>query len=1240
MKSILKSKSSLRAAVLVGSIAALLFPAKGLAADQVWTGLAGDQNVNTPGNWTAGSLDIFGNPVLFSFNPIVFGSGVANGTMQLQPWVTVQGIVVNSGCTTPITINGGWFLFASGAPIDLSAAVVDLTMNVAWMQGWGDISMNVGAGRTLTLNGAVGQEAGWAGGAGLVKNGAGKAVLNAAPITTAWSGNPTPSDGYYTGPTSINAGTLSVTYDGGGNGGIGTLPVGSSITVSSGATLLASGFNALGYGSTHTGDQLTVNEGGSLTIDSGIVASMPYALNVVGGTIASMNGGNPLYGTLYYQSTQGTFTSAGDGTAATISAQRFNLQGASFNVTDGAGAVDLSVTGTLIGNDLVKYGNGFMSLSGTNSYTGATTINAGTLQIAGAGSLGSGSYAGAISIDTVANLRYSSSVDQTFSGVISGAGSLTKDTSGSTLYLSGTNTYTGASTVSAGVLKYAHVAAVGSTSGIAVYGTGSVWFDPGTAGGTVSTPISLSGDGGGNCALNTYTPNGQVTFSGPITMTGSSLIRAIGDNSTLNFTNAIHGTGDFSFAAFGGGAGTKDYIVLSGASDFSGGFALVNWYGAVQATLSGGDNRLPTTALVTVHGGGGLAGALNLNGYNQTIAGLTDTLGFGGLDAGARSVVNTNGTAVTLTLNTTANQSSGVSIGGTDINGTTGNNLALLKIGAATQTLSGVNTYTGATTVSAGKLQFTDTAPNSSASLSIATGATLEFNVSTAPTPIDFAHVQLGALNGTTVTGTGTFVKSGAGVLALDGQGGNHAVTFNMTGGLIDIQGGTLRNGGWSGGIWGSNLASMNVASGAMFDLWGGQSVVVDALTGGGTIDSVFYGSNQTLTVGANGGSGTFSGVFQNTTGSLGLIKTGNGTLSLSSGNNSFTGGLFVTSGTVNVNGDNNGGHTSAGNGMLSISAGATVNATGINALGYGGTAIQGTDIRGTLTLNNAITIEPTINLTGGTISNGNATGTLYTLGPINVLASATPSVISADINMKSTVTVSVASGASALFSGTVQSNPYNGGLTKSGLGTLTLSGTNTYPGGTTINGGILNVNADAALGNSAGTVAISNGATLQAAGTVTTSARTLTLGAGGGVIDTNSNVVNFNSGSTVTGIALTKTGAGTLNFGVNSDLTGLVALAANNGTTNVNSILGSGASTVSVTGATTLKFGSVSQTLSSLTIGAGSTVVFTSGFASFSGGGGKGTSLGGTTTVPEPGTLGLLLVGALGVLNRRRRQA
>lgn len=55
--------------------------------------------------------------------------------------------------------------------------------------------------------------------------------------------------------------------------------------------------------------------------------------------------------------------------------------------------------------------------------------------------------------------------------------------------------------------------------------------------------------------------------------------------------------------------------------------------------------------------------------------------------------------------------------------------------------------------------------------------------------------------------------------------------------------------------------------------------------------------------------------------------------------------------------------------------------------------------------------------------------------------------------------------------------------LTKSTAGTVTLTGANTYTGGTTISGGILNVNANAALGDVSGGVAMSGGATLQAAG-------------------------------------------------------------------------------------------------------------------------------------------------------------
>jgi PEP-CTERM motif len=124
----------------------------------------------------------------------------------------------------------------------------------------------------------------------------------------------------------------------------------------------------------------------------------------------------------------------------------------------------------------------------------------------------------------------------------------------------------------------------------------------------------------------------------------------------------------------------------------------------------------------------------------------------------------------------------------------------------------------------------------------------------------------------------------------------------------------------------------------------------------------------------------------------------------------------------------------------------------------------------------------------------------------------------------------------------------------------------------------------------------------------------------------------------------LTKAGAGILNLDGDISLQTLTAL---NGTLNVNGSLTTGTAAVTVTdtvgGApTTLRFGSVSQTLSSLSIGAGVTVVLTSDPATgaFSGVDNvdKGLSLGGNAAVPEPGTFALLLVGALGGLARRHR--
>lgn len=271
--------------------------------------------------------------------------------------------------------------------------------------------------------------------------------------------------------------------------------------------------------------------------------------------------------------------------------------------------------------------------------------------------------------------------------------------------------------------------------------------------------------------------------------------------------------------------------------------------------------------------------------------------------------------------------------------------------------------------------------------------------------------------------------------------------------------------------------------------------------------------------------------------------------------------------------------------------------------------------------------------------------------------------------------------------------------LVKTGLGTAILTTASNYTGGTTVTGGMLRVNADAALGATGG-VTINSGATLQAGSTLTSS-RVFTIGSGGGKIDTNGQTVTL---AAVTGSTLTKLGTGTLNLNgaqnyralttnagttnVNGSFTGGTAtvnanattnfwasqtlaalnigdgaevtfnespqnftyngsgtltltgflnyatLTTNSGVLNVNGVIGTGSSTVNANA--TLNFGA-SQTLAALNIGPGVEVTFGSGLPLAMVLPGDGVL---PDVVPEPGTLGLLIVGALGVFGCRPKHA
>ena len=182
--------------------------------------------------------------------------------------------------------------------------------------------------------------------------------------------------------------------------------------------------------------------------------------------------------------------------------------------------------------------------------------------------------------------------------------------------------------------------------------------------------------------------------------------------------------------------------------------------------------------------------------------------------------------------------------------------------------------------------------------------------------------------------------------------------------------------------------------------------------------------------------------------------------------------------------------------------------------------------------------------------------------------------------------TITLSGSIDRTWNGTFQDGVTNKlALVKTGSFTQTLTGSSPHTGGTTIRGGTLNVAANGALGATGIGVTIENGAILQAGGALTTAARTFTLGAGGGQIDTNGNTINLAPGSTVTGTSLTKNGAGTL---ILAGTQSYAALTATGGLTELDSPLGTGTSTLTANADVNI---GVSQTLASLIIGDGATV-------------------------------------------------
>lgn len=573
-----------------------------------------------------------------------------------------------------------------------------------------------------------------------------------------------------------------------------------------------------------------------------------------------------------------------------------------------------------------------------------------------------------------------------------------------------------------------------------------------------STLITKSGSGtlfwtGGNGS----NPNPSYGSIGPVTINGGTIVLkspnllGLGQNTVTN--NAFLEYDDVT-----GGFGT-----LSGSISGSGPIQVNNG----TLTLSGhntytGSNILTGGELIA--GSAESPGTSGPLGSNTVITFAGGTLGF--------SVSNTFD--YSSRFDTSPNQTYNIDTAGSNVTfatGLGGSGGTLGKFGAGTLTLSGTSSYTGATTVSAGKLVFqgsksgsgnisvgdgaalgvfvTDTQITAGTlSMGSSTGATLEFNDinSTTTAPIAAGTVTAGGTitininNGSFVAGqsyplltwtsgspppvTPGTVNFASGNLSTNGN----TIQFNVTSlvptwtGAINGDWDTSTAGNWTPGGFPPTTVWQNGES-ALFDdtATGTTTVTVNSpvMPSGTTVNT----SNLSYSIASSGAN--------NIGGTGGLIKDGTNTLTLSGGANTYTGATTINGGILSVSGLANGGSASdigaadnsAGNLVLN---GATLKHTGTTTssdrlftLGGFGATIDN-EGPGTLNLTNA----GTIGLTGS--------------GPIVLTLTG----INANSGTLGSVLTDGSGGATSLV--------------KQGTGTWILTGSNTYTGGTTINSGTL----------------------------------------------------------------------------------------------------------------------------------------------------------------------------------------
>lgn len=789
----------------------------------------------------------------------------------------------------------------------------------------------------------------------------------AAATTFTGAGNLTFDSGY-----NITGGGFGVSKTGAGTLNIkGTITDAATLTISGGTTNLSGSYTRATY-SNAAGLSVT---SGTLNVTGTLGSS---AANPLGQTAFSGGSTTNFSGTAYLSGSSATFR-VGEGTSATV------------NVTAGTLTIGTSSGGFVLGRSSTS-GSGYMNISG-----GIVTV-ASSSNVIRIGAGYSDTESSGASIMTLSGTGVFDSGTST-GNILLGSNLSGNTTSTGTLNLDG-GTLATMRTITGGL----YAASIFNFNGGTLKANGTTM--------TLSTALTTVNVRNGGAVIDTNGFNVTIARA----LAHSSIV---GDNATDGGLTKM-GLGTLTLSGTDANTYTGLTLISAGELDLS-------KTAGINATISGaitiGDgttaailklinsDQIADTSLITLNGSGANAGVFRLNNKNETIGGLSSVSGSG-------IVENESGSTGTGTL-TLSIASGSQTFSGTLRNGDgtgTDGTLSLVKTGGGTQTLSGTNTYTGTTTVSAGTLILSGTSTYAG-SLTVSGGM---LTLSSGNTFSSTTAVSGGTLLVSSAsTFTGAVTISAGGLLTL-----NSASTFGST--ITIAADGTLQF-GVSGAISSSSTLILNGAAGsgpATLSLngfnWTSAAITFyDATSGAASQGIISIGSGGTLTLGGtvtvsstsnplgaqitggtldlgaatrsfavNDSSNaahdlTISSAITSVAGAYGIIKTGSGNMLLSGGVN-IAGGVTVSSGVLEIAGSfTNGANTTSvgavsAPGMLRLSTGADYSTSTLaigSTAGYqGSTVVSG----GTLTLT-------TTNTQAGILLGGAGYGGLFlSSGTIN----------------------------------------------------------------------------------------------------------------------------------------------------------------------------------------------------------------------------------------------------------------